>query len=330
MGVNNAHPDFWQDRRVLITGCTGMLGSWLTEALVRLGADVVGLVRDWVPQSQLIRSGMMDRIKIAWADVTDAEAMIRVFADYEIDTCFHLAAQTIVGIANRSPLNTLDVNIRGTWHVLEAARRWPGLTRIVVASSDKAYGSHAVLPYTEDAAILGNHPYDVSKACADLIAKTYAKTFDLPVAVTRCGNMYGGGDLNWNRVVPGTIRSVLRGQRPIVRSDGTLRRDYIFVLDIVNAYLILAEAMEGGRHRGEAFNFGLDAPKTVLEVVQAVVAQARQPDLAPIILGDASNEIQDQYLSSEKARRTLGWMPKHSLEEGLRETIEWYREFLGV
>jgi CDP-glucose 4,6-dehydratase len=322
--------DFWQDRKVLVTGCTGMLGSWLTEALVRLGADVVGVIRDWVPQSQLVRSGVVNRIKVVRADVTDAQAMLRVFSDYEIDTCVHLAAQTTVGIANRSPLPTFETNIRGTWYALEAARLWPGLTRMLVASSDKAYGPHTVLPYTEDAAMLGEHPYDVSKSCADLIARTYARTFGLPVAVTRCANMYGGGDLNWNRVVPGTVRSVLRGQQPIIRSDGTMQRDFLFVKDAVHAYLTLSEAMEGGQHTGEAFNFGLDAPITVLQMVQAIIGQSGRTDLEPIILGQAQNEIQDQYLSSEKAKRVLDWRPKYSLEDGLRDTIGWYREFLSA
>jgi len=325
-----ANTDFWQDRRVLVTGCTGMLGAWLTETLADLGADVVGIVRDWVPQSQLVRSGVADRIKIVRADVTDAEAMVRVFSDYEIDTCFHLAAQTTVGIANRSPVPTFEVNIRGTWYMLEAARQWAGLSRMVIASSDKAYGSHPTLPYTEDAPLLGSHPYDVSKSCADLLARAYAHTYNLPVSVTRCGNMYGGGDLNWNRVVPGTIRSVLRGQRPVIRSDGSMRRDYIFVLDIVHAYLTLAEAMEGGRHVGEAFNFGLDAPMSVLELVQAIIDRSGRADLEPLILNQARNEIQEQYLSSEKARRALGWQPRYSLDEGLQQTIRWYGEFLAV
>lgn len=320
----------WKNHSVLVTGATGLLGSWLTEALVQLGADVVGVVRDWVPHSHLVRSGTLDRIKVVRADVTDADAMLRAFSDYEVDTCFHLAAQTTVGIANRSPVPTLEANVRGAWCVLEAARLWPGLTRLVIASSDKAYGSHAALPYAEDAPLHGEHPYDVSKSCADLIARAYAKTFGLPVSVTRCGNMYGGGDLNWNRVVPGTIRSVLRGQRPIIRSDGTMRRDYIFVLDAAHAYLTLAEAMDGGRHTGEAFNFGLDAPKTVREMVQAIIDQSGRADLEPVILSQAPHEIQDQYLSSEKARRLLGWQPRYSFDDGLRETIGWYREFLSA
>lgn len=307
-----------------------MLGSWLTAELVELSADVVGLVRDWVPQSHLVRSGVINRITAICGDVTDPETIDRAFSDYEIDTCFHLAAQTIVGVANRSPVPTFEVNIRGTWTVLEAARRWPGLTRLVVASSDKAYGSHKNLPYTEDAPLLGCHPYDVSKACADMLTHTYANTYGTPVTVTRCANMYGGGDLNWNRIVPGTIRSVLLGQRPVIRSDGTPKRDYVYVRDIVSAYLVLAEAMEGGKFKGEAFNFGIDSPKTALEMVQTILRISGHLDLEPFVMNNAPNEIQNQYLSSERARHFLGWSPCYSLEEGLRETIAWYRDFLGL
>ena len=321
---------FWQDRRVLVTGCTGMLGSWLTAELVNLGADVVGLVRDWVPQSHLVRSGVINRIKVVRGDVADQEALDRIFSDYAIDTCFHLAAQTIVGVANRSPVPTFEANIRGTWTVLEAARRWPGSSRLIVASSDKAYGSHKNLPYTEDAPLLGCHPYDVSKACADMLARTYAITYGAPVVVTRCANMYGGGDLNWNRIVPGTIRSVMRGQRPVIRSDGTPKRDYVYVRDIVNAYLVLAEAMEGGKLKGEAFNFGIDSPQTALEMVQTILKVSGHLDLEPVVMSNAPNEIQNQYISSERARYLLGWSPCYSLEEGLRETIAWYRNFLGM
>ncbi|HEC23850.1 MAG TPA: NAD-dependent epimerase/dehydratase family protein [Chloroflexi bacterium] len=320
---------FWRDRPTLVTGCTGILGSWLTEALVELGADVVGLVRDWVPQSELIRSGTIERIKTVRGDVTDAETMNRLFSEYEIDTCFHLAAQTIVGIANRMPAPTFETNIKGTWTVLEAARLWPETGRVIVASSDKAYGEHETLPYDESAPLQGRHPYDVSKSCADLIAMSYARTYDLPVAITRCGNMYGGGDLNWNRIVPGTMRSVLRGERPIIRSDGSPRRDYIFVLDIVDGYLRLAEAMIDGALTGEAFNFGLDQPLSALEMVQHIIALSPYPDLEPIIEGKAKNEIQDQYLSSAKARRVLGWQASHTLEEGLSKTMQWYADYLS-
>jgi CDP-glucose 4,6-dehydratase len=321
---------FWRDRRVLITGCTGVLGSWLTARLVELGADVVGLIRDWVPQSHLVRSGTMNRIKVAHGSVTDEEVVNRIFAEYEIQTCFHLAALTVVGVANRAPVPTFETNVRGTWLLLEAARQWGRLEQFVLASSDKAYGSHDVLPYTESAPLQGRHPYDVSKSCADLIAQAYAHTYKMPVTVTRCANMYGGGDLNWNRIVPGTIRSVLLNERPVVRSDGTMKRDYVYVKDIASAYLILAEAMQNGAHTGGAFNFGVDSPRTVLEMVEAIIRLSDHPDLQPVILNNATNEIQDQYLSSEKAHKLLGWKPQYTLEEGLREAMAWYREVLEI
>jgi CDP-glucose 4,6-dehydratase len=321
-------PSFWRDRRVLVTGCTGVLGSWLTAKLAELGADVVGLVRDWVPQSHAVRSGTLDRIKVVRGSVTDEEIVNRIFAEYEIQTCFHLAALTVVGVANRAPAPTFETNIRGTWLLLEAARQWGRIEQMVVASSDKAYGSHEKLPYTEDAPLQGRHPYDVSKSCADLITQAYAHTYKMPVAVTRCANMYGGGDLNWNRIVPGTIRSALLNEQPIVRSDGTMKRDYIYVKDIVFAYLTLAQAMRDGAHTGATFNFGMDAPITVLEMVNKIVGLSDHPDLQPIIQSIAANEIQNQYLSSEKAHRVLGWKPEYTLEDGLRETIAWYRDVL--
>src|SRR5574341_218412 len=320
---------FWRDRSVLVTGCTGVLGSWLTARLVELDADVVGLVRDWVPQSHVIRSGTVDRINVVRGSVTEEETVNRIFAEYEIQTCFHLAALTVVGVANRAPLPTFDTNVRGTWLMLEAARLWGKLEQMIVASSDKAYGSHDRLPYTEEAPLQGRHPYDVSKSCADLITQAYAHTYGLPVAVTRCANMYGGGDLNWNRIVPGTIRSTLLNERPIVRSDGTMKRDYIYVRDIVNAYLILAQAMHTGAQTGAVFNFGVDTPITVLEMVRKIVSISDHPDLEPVILSNAPNEIQNQYLSSEKAHRVLGWKPQYTLEDGLKETMAWYREVLS-
>ncbi len=320
---------FWRDRPVFVTGCTGFLGSWLTHALVEAGAAVVGLVRDEVPFSQLRRSGDAARIVLVPGDVMDAALVERALAEYEIDTVFHLAAQTIVTIANRSPLSTLDTNIRGTWTVLEAARRSPKVARILVASSDKAYGAHTTLPYTEDAPLLGMHPYDVSKSCADMIARAYGATYGLPVAVTRCGNLYGGGDLNWSRIVPGTVRSLIRGERPVIRSDGTLRRDYLFVQDAVRAYIRLAEQLERADVRGRAFNFGLDDPLSVLELVRAIIAVSDHPELEPVVEGHAPNEIQEQYLDSARARSVLGWAPAYTLEEGLRETTAWYRAFLA-
>ena len=321
--------DFWLDRPTLVTGCTGLLGSWLTISLVEAGAQVVGLIRDEVPHSNLRRSGYVERIRVVRGEITDYGLVERAMNEYEIEAVFHLAAQTIVPIANRAPLSTFEANIRGTWTVLEAARRSPTVHRIAVASSDKAYGVHETLPYTEDAPLLGCYPYDVSKACADLIARTYAATYGLPVAVTRCANMYGGGDLNWSRIFPGTIRSVLRGEQPVIRSDGTMVRDYLFIQDAVSAYLTLAEQLDREEVRGEAFNFGTDDPKSVLEIVQTIIAISDHPALQPIILGQASHEIQAQYLSSKKAKQVLGWEPTHSLKEGLQETMAWYREFLG-
>ncbi|HEU4364540.1 MAG TPA: GDP-mannose 4,6-dehydratase [Candidatus Krumholzibacteria bacterium] len=319
---------FWRDRQVFVTGCTGLLGSWLTAELVSRGASVVGLIRDVVPHSQLVRSGTIDEINVVRGDLCDYALMERTLAEYEIDTVFHLAAQTIVTIANRVPLSTFETNIKGTWVLLEAARRNPTVKSVVLASSDKAYGTHATLPYREDAALQGQHPYDVSKSCADLIARTYARSYGMPATVTRCANLYGGGDLNWNRIVPGTMRSVLRGERPVVRSDGTLKRDYIFVKDVVHGYLTVAENMGEPLVRGEAFNFGVDRPITVLEMVSAIIRLSDHPHLEPVILNEARNEIQEQYLSSEKAGRVLGWKAQYSLEESLRETMAWYREFL--
>jgi CDP-glucose 4,6-dehydratase len=327
--MTSSTDSYWLDRPVFVTGCTGMLGSWLTIALVDRGAAVTGLVRDQVPFSHLRHSGYQDLIRIVHGDVTDYELVARALNEYEIDTVFHLAAQTIVSIANRAPLSTFETNIKGTWNILEAARRSPKVQCVLVASSDKAYGPHDELPYTEDAALRGCHPYDVSKACADRIAHTYATTYDLPVAITRCANLYGGGDLNWSRLVPGTIRSVLRGERPLIRSDGMLSRDYLYVKDGAAAYLKLAESVNASDVRGGAFNFGLDDPKTVMEVVQVIIDVSDQPTLKPIILGEAKNEIHDQYLDSTKAKQVLGWAPQYSLKEGLRKTMTWYRDFLS-
>lgn len=321
--------NFWREKRVFVTGCTGLLGSWLTAALVELGAEVVGLVRDYVPQSQLYRSGMVDRINVVRGELCDYDLLARILAEYEVAFIFHLAAQTIVGIANQAPLSTLETNIRGTYLLLEAARHMEMVQGIVVASSDKAYGDQPQLPYVEEAPLHGRHPYDVSKSCADLIAQAYAHSYKLPVIVTRCANLYGGGDLNWNRILPGTIRSVLRGERPIIRSDGTFKRDYLFVKDAVRGYLTAAQRLTDPAMVGETFNFGMGHPKTALEVVQTIIQVSDYPDLEPIILNEVENEIQDQYLCSDKAGRILGWEPQFTLEAGLAETVAWYRAFLA-
>jgi CDP-glucose 4,6-dehydratase len=261
--------EFWTDRRTLITGATGLLGSWVVRRLLERGAEPVCLVRDWVPQSELVRAGVMEHCRVVRGDICDLEFMERVLSEYEIDTVFNLAAQTIVGIANASPLSTFESNIRGTWVLLEACRRVPFVKQIVTASSDKAYGEQKVLPYKEDMALQGQHPYDVSKSCADLLAHSFAHSYGLPVAITRCGNFYGGGDLNWNRIVPGTIRSVIRKQRPVIRSDGKFLRDYIYVEDGADACLLLAEKLAADRKlAGEAFNFSTESPLTVMEIVR--------------------------------------------------------------
>lgn len=321
---------FWRDKRVFITGCTGLLGSWLTEALVAAGADVVGLVRDYVPQSQLYRSGTVERIKVVRGELCDYDLLERTLAEYEIEYVYHLAAQTIVGIANRAPMSTFETNIRGTYMLLEAARRNSTVRGIIVASSDKAYGDQPNLPYLESAPLQGRHPYDVSKSCADLIAQTYAHSYQLPVIVIRCANLYGGGDLNWNRILPGTIRSVLQGERPIIRSDGTFKRDYLYVKDAVRGYMMAARCLGDAQFYGQAFNFGMGRPEMALDVVQTIIKVSDRPDLTPIILNEVKNEIQDQYLCSDKAGQILGWEPQYSLEEGLAETMAWYRAFLEL
>ena len=321
---------FWQDRPTLVTGANGLLGGWLVRRLLDAGADVVCLVRDWVPQSEFVRARLIDRVKVVNGDVRSQTLLERVLGEYEIDTVIHLAAQTIVGIANRNPVSTFKTNIGGTWALLEACRRSPTVKQIVVASSDKAYGEHKQLPYNEDAPLMGRHPYDVSKSCADLIAQSYATTYNLPVAITRCGNFYGGGDLNWNRIVPGTIRSVLRGQRPVIRSDGKFVRDYFYAEDGAAANMILAERMAVDKELvGQAFNFSNESQVTVSELVDRIL-QSMGSNLEPDVRNEAVNEIREQYLSAAKAREVLGWKPLFTLDEGLGRTIEWYREFLGA
>jgi CDP-glucose 4,6-dehydratase len=321
---------FWLDRPTLVTGATGLLGGWLIKQLVERSADVVCLVRDWVPQSELVRSRLIEKVKVVRGRVENRKLIERTLGEYEIDTVIHLAAQTIVRIANRNPVSTFETNIAGTWALLESCRRSPLVRQIVIASSDKAYGDHDTLPYTETAALEGRHPYDVSKSCADLIAQSYAATFGLPIGITRCGNLYGGGDLNWNRIVPGTIRSVLRGQRPVIRSDGQFVRDYFYVEDAAFANLLLAERLAGNPNlRGEAFNFSVESQTTVMELVGRLLVLMRS-DLKPEIRNETTNEIRDQCLSAAKARDLLGWRPRFTIEEGLRHTINWYRDFMGI
>ena len=320
--------NFWRDRSVFITGATGLLGGWLTRHLLEQGASVTALVRDHVPQSEFQRCRMTDRVNVVRGDLSKPQMLERVLGEYEVETVFHLAAQTIVGIANRNPISTFESNVRGTWNLLEACRRSPKVSAIVLASSDKAYGDQTVLPYTEDMPLQGRHPYDVSKSCADLISQSYAHTFGVPLAITRCGNFYGGGDLNWNRVVPGTIRSVLRGERPIIRSDGKYVRDYFYIEDGAAAYMLLAERLTADKKLiGSAFNFSNEAQITVLDLVDSILKKM-DSKLKPDILNQASNEIRHQFLSAERARTQLNWRAQYSLDEGLERTIAWYKEVL--
>jgi CDP-glucose 4,6-dehydratase len=320
----------WRGRRVLITGATGMVGSWLAKDLLGHGAEIVCLVHDADPQSELLRSGDILRTQVVNGRLEEFADVERAVNGREVDTVFHLGAQTIVGTARRDPLGTFEANIRGTYHVLEACRRHaPLVTRVVVASSDKAYGTQPKLPYVESMPLEGREPYEVSKSCTDLLAQSYYHAYRVPVAILRCGNIYGGGDLNWSRIIPGTIRSFLRGERPIIRSDGRFVRDYLYVKDVVRACLAVAERLDDPRVQGQGFNFSPQKPLTVLEVVEAIARAMRAEKLKPIIQNAATGEIRDQYLAAAKARRLLGWRAAYRLEQGLAETIDWYRAFLG-
>jgi len=320
--------EFWRDRSVLVTGCTGLLGNWLVAELLERGALVTGLVRDLVPQSRLYAGEWYRQINIVRGCVEDLPTVERTINEYEVDTVFHLAAQTIVGVANREPLATFETNIKGTWNILEACRRVGGVSRIVIASSDKAYGDQLVLPYSETTPLQGEHPYDVSKSCADLISRAYYVSYGLPVCITRCGNFYGGGDLNFNRIVPCTIRAALRDKPVVIRSDGTFIRDYFYAKDGVLAYLHLAEQMDRKEVLGEAFNFSNELQISVRGMVDHILKLMGKSHLEPVVLNRANNEIKHQYLSADKARKMLGWESKYPLEEGLKETIEWYEQFL--
>ncbi len=321
---------FWSEKRVFITGATGFVGHWLTRKLVEENAHVVALVRDVDPQSELYRSGLIDQVTVVSGALESYDTLERALCEYEIDTVFHLAAQTIVGTARKAPLITFEANIRGTYHLLEACRRQLStVKRIVIASSDKAYGTSAVLPYTENMPLMGAFPYDVSKSCCDLIAQSYFHTYGLPLTIARCGNIFGGGDLNWSRIIPGTIRSLLQNEAPIVRSDGTFIRDYIYVKDVVDAYLLLAQKAAVNGVMGQGFNFAPSKPHTVLEIIRSLQKMMGCPHLEPRILNLAQAEIKDQFLTSKRAEERLGWSPRYTFEEGLEETVEWYKTYLN-
>jgi CDP-glucose 4,6-dehydratase len=317
--------EFWKNKNVLITGCSGFLGSYLAKLLIDSGANVTGLIRDFTPKSNLFRNKDL-KINLVSGSLEDIDVLDRTIGEYEVDTVFHIAAQAIVGIANRNPISTFNSNIMGTWNLLEACRRTPLVKNIIIASSDKAYGDQEILPYSENMPLQGSHPYDVSKSCADLIAQTYYKTYGLPVCITRCGNLFGGGDLNFNRIVPQTIESIINNEAPVIRSDGTFIRDYIYVEDAALAYILLAEKMDELNIHGEAFNFSNEVRLTVLDLVNMILKQM-DSELKPIILNQGSHEIRNQYLSAKKAKEILGWEPKYNTEQGLIKTIEWYREY---
>ncbi len=322
--------NFWKNRRVFVTGVTGIIGSWLVKELLAQRAFVAALVFDANPQSELYRSRDIQGITVVNGALEDFWTLERAINLYEIDTVFHLGAQTIVGVAHRFPLPTLEANIRGTYNLLEACRLHKDLVQqVVVASSDKAYGEQPNLPYREDMFLNGCHPYEVSKSCADLIAQAYHHTYGLPVAIARCGNVFGGGDLNWSRIVPGTIRSFLKGERPIIRSDGSYVRDYIYVRDVACAYMRLAECLDDRQVQGEAFNFSMEKPMSVLEMVTVIQKLMNCVHLEPDIQNSSEGEIRNQYLSAAKARDVLKWKPTFDLESGLSETIGWYRALLA-
>ena len=320
---------FWRERRVFVTGATGIVGSWLVRELLAHGANVAVLVRDADPQSELLRSGDIQRCTVFNGMVEDLWTLERAISLHEAEYVFHLAAQTIVGVAHRNPFTTFETNIRGTYNLLEACRIHASIVRgVVVASSDKAYGEVDALPYVETMPLQGRHAYEVSKSCTDLIASSYCHSYDMPVTIARCGNIYGGGDLNWSRIVPGTIRSLLRGERPILRSDGSWRRDYIYVKDVARAYMLLGERAGDAGVRGEAFNFSDESPLAVLDIVSAI-GRLMRSDLEPDIRNTARGEIRDQYLSAAKARDTLNWRVTYDRDDALNETIAWYRALLG-
>ena len=315
------------NQNVLVTGANGLLGPWLIKELLKKQANIVVLVRDLIPDSLLLTESLDKQITVVFGDLLDITLLQRILNEFNIETIFHLGAQAIVGTANRSPISTFKSNIEGTWNLLEACRLSPWIKKVIIASSDKAYGQQDKLPYTEDSPLQGTHPYDVSKSCADLIAQSYFHTYNTPVCVTRCGNFFGGGDLHFNRIIPETIRAVIHNQQPIIRSNGLFIRDYIYVKDVVDAYLTLSENMNNKSIIGQCFNFSTDKPYNVLKIVNEILTLMNRQDLKPVIKNEACNEIPDQHLSSKKAQALLNWKAKYGIKEGLKEAIEWYKHF---
>lgn len=320
--------DFWRGRNVLVTGATGMIGAFLLSDLLPEGSNIVALVKDGINESELFLNGIIDQVTVVDGCLEDFPLLERTIDTKDIEMVFHLGAQTIVGEAHRNPLPTFEANIRGTYNLLDACRRHAdSVVGVVIASSDKAYGEQEELPYTEEAPLKGRHPYEVSKSCADMLAQSYNHTYGLRIGIARCGNVYGGNDLNFSRIVPGTIRSLIRGEAPEIRSDGTYIRDYIYVKDVSRAYMRLAESLGDDAVSGEAFNFGTEKPIEVLEIVKAIQKLMNREELEPVITRTAHGEIKSQYLDAGKAQRILGWRPRYSLDEGLTETIAWYQDY---
>lgn len=319
---------FWKDKRVFITGATGFIGSWLTKHLVDFGAFVVILVRDQSPQSELIRSGYMQKVQVINGKLEDFYTLGRAISEYQVDTVFHLGAQTQVTNAILNPFYTFETNIRGTYNLLEACRHTKGtVKRIIIASSDKAYGQGEILPLVEKTPLNAIYPYDVSKACTDLLALSYYHTYNLPVAVTRAANVYGGGDFNWDRLIPGIIHSLYKDERPTLRSDGSFLRDYLFIEDMVYAYLTIGKLFEERDLSGEVFNFGTNQPSSVLQVYKLIAKFMGKEEIKPIIESRVTSETKDQYVSIEKAKQMLSWKPSCSLDVGLEITVDWYKNY---
>ncbi|MBI2209007.1 MAG: GDP-mannose 4,6-dehydratase [Deltaproteobacteria bacterium] len=324
-----APKSYWEGRNVLVTGANGFLGSWVSKRLVEEGANVICFIRDTLPRSFLNLSGTTDKVVVAFGTLEDYFSVERVFNEFEVDFCFHLAAQAIVGTAERFPLSTYDSNIRGTWNVLEGARRNSRVRGLVLASSDKVYGSKEKLPYTEEDSLGGLNPYDVSKVCADLLAQSYFHTYRVPVAIARSGNFYGPGDLNFSRVVPETIRYLIRDESPVIRSDGSYLRDYFYVEDAAEAFLTLGASLSKETVKGQAFNFGTGVPTPVLDVVNQLIALSGKKQIKPVILNQAAHEIKAQYLSCRKAQELLGWRHATDLKKGLAKSYSWYEDFFS-
>lgn len=319
----------WQGRRIFVTGAAGFIGGALTKRLLQEGASVIVLIRDVVPQSLFKLEKLDEKVTVVQGDLADYVLIERILNEYSPEIVFHLGAQALVGVANRFPLDTFSSNIQGTWNILEASRKVGSVKKVVVASSDKAYGEHGNLPYQEDFALQPKHPYDVSKGCADLLAQSYFHTYQLPVCVVRCGNVFGEGDIHFNRLIPGTIRSILHNEQPLIRSNGLFVRDYIYLQDVVAAYLLVAQNMDNKFLHGHAFNFSYEQPMTVIEVVEKLLHLMGSRECGYKILNTASGEIEKQFLSCKKAQELLGWEPSYSFNEGLERTVAWYGTYFN-